>query len=177
MDGLPTKEEIERLIKDGVIKPQVSNQEVICDKEVCCGSTDCSCKSKTINPESKIIEEPENDEDNEFDDKESEDEFDDKESEDIGFDEADELEEFGPDPNDVANIKNGVITKHCTGCSKIKDDLCTVYANPEVMMRWVEGKSINGCGFNRINLVKQDDKKSKEKVRIGQQKQKSKSKK
>jgi len=159
MDGLPTKEEIERLIKDGVIKPQVPNQEVICDKEVCCGSVECSCKSNIINSDTEIIEE-------------SEDEFDDEESE----DESNNEESKDDEPIIDDKVKNGIITEHCIGCSKIKDDICTVYANPEVMMRWVEGKSINGCGFNRINLVKQDDKKSKEKVRIGQQKQKSKKK-
>uniref|UniRef100_A0A7C4RUJ3 Uncharacterized protein n=1 Tax=Desulfatirhabdium butyrativorans TaxID=340467 RepID=A0A7C4RUJ3_9BACT len=70
----------------------------------------------------------------------------------------------------------GNITPHCQGCSKIdENENCTVYSNPAYMMRWVDNRSIKvGCSFNAskyVQVVVQ-----KEKVRVGQQKQKQKKK-
>jgi len=67
----------------------------------------------------------------------------------------------------------GNITEDCKGCSKIdSNENCRVYPNPTSQMRWVEGESKIGCAFNRSSYV--DSKGPKQKVRVGQQKQKRK---
>ncbi len=67
----------------------------------------------------------------------------------------------------------GNITESCKGCSKIdSNENCMVYPNPTSQMRWVDGGSKIGCAFNRSSHV--DDKEPKQKVRVGQQKQKKK---
>lgn len=65
------------------------------------------------------------------------------------------------------------ITSHCQGCAKINaNNDCMVYPNPSVMMRWVDDKKIkSGCSFNASKF---SETASKEKVRVGQQKQKKK---
>ena len=65
------------------------------------------------------------------------------------------------------------ITPHCEGCSKINaDNNCMVYPNPAFMMRWVDDRKIKvGCSFNSAKFA---DAAAKEKVRVGQQKQKKK---
>ena len=68
---------------------------------------------------------------------------------------------------------NAMVVEACTGCKKILDGIsCSVYANPFVVMRWVDGKSLAGCGFNYRNIVKPAV--SKARTRVGQQKQKRK---
>jgi len=67
----------------------------------------------------------------------------------------------------------GNITENCKGCNKIDaNENCQVYPNPMIQMRWVEGKSNIGCAFNSSNLIA--IKEPKQKVRVGQQKQKRK---
>jgi hypothetical protein len=65
------------------------------------------------------------------------------------------------------------ITPHCAGCSKINaDNDCSVYPNPAFMMRWVDDRKIKvGCSFN---ATKFSEVSAKDKVRVGQQKQKKK---
>ncbi len=65
------------------------------------------------------------------------------------------------------------ITPHCEGCTKINaNNDCTVYPNPALMMRWVDDKKIKfGCAFNATRYTETT---TKEKVRVGQQKQKKK---
>jgi hypothetical protein len=65
------------------------------------------------------------------------------------------------------------ITIHCEGCSKINaNNDCSVYPNPAFMMRWVDDRKIKvGCSFN---AAKFSEASTKEKVRVGQQKQKKK---
>jgi hypothetical protein len=67
----------------------------------------------------------------------------------------------------------GNITPHCEGCVKINDNNnCSVYPNPAFMMRWVDDKKIKvGCAFN---AAKFSETATKDKVRVGQQKQKKK---
>ncbi len=65
----------------------------------------------------------------------------------------------------------GNIVENCKGCNKIDgNEDCTVYPDPKVQMRWVDGKSKLGCAFNRNSHV--EDKGPQTKVRVGQQKQK-----
>jgi len=67
----------------------------------------------------------------------------------------------------------GNITENCKGCAKIDgNENCTVYPNPTIQMRWVEGKSSIGCAFNSSNHIAVNE--PKQKVRVGQQKQKKK---
>ena len=81
----------------------------------------------------------------------------------------------------------GRITEYCKKCHKINDDgCCIVYENPEIQMRWaamiaefptdpeVKRRALimPGCNFNIHNIIEDDTK--KQKVRIGQQKQKKK---
>ncbi|MFH0994373.1 MAG: hypothetical protein V1844_02625 [Pseudomonadota bacterium] len=65
------------------------------------------------------------------------------------------------------------ITPHCEGCVKINANSdCSVYPNPAFMMRWVDDKKIKvGCAFH---AAKFSETATKEKVRVGQQKQKKK---
>jgi len=67
----------------------------------------------------------------------------------------------------------GNIVPHCEGCAKIDTNSdCTVYPNPARMMRWVDDRSIKvGCSFNAAKFTEAE---AKEKVRVGQQKQKKK---
>ena len=58
------------------------------------------------------------------------------------------------------------IVEACNGCSKIVDENCSVYPNPQAVMKQ-KGKI--GCSFN----IKTEEK-AKGKVRVGQQKQKKK---
>ena len=67
----------------------------------------------------------------------------------------------------------GNISEKCEGCSKIDNNgNCMVYADPVSQMRWVDGESKLGCGFNAKKYT--TDKTPKQKVRVGQQKQKKK---
>lgn len=68
----------------------------------------------------------------------------------------------------------GNITTHCEGCLKIDpNNDCSVYPNPAQVMRWVDDRSIKiGCSFNAAKFTETES--SKEKVRVGQQKQKKK---
>jgi len=59
------------------------------------------------------------------------------------------------------------LVEACNGCVKIVDGKCTVYPNPEAVMRWSKDKSKVGCSFN-LKI----EEKAKGKVRVGQQKQK-----
>lgn len=65
-----------------------------------------------------------------------------------------------------------MLPEACNGCIKVENDKCIAYADPEVMMRWVEGKSLIGCGLNYDNIV--ETTKDLQKKRIGQQKHKKK---
>jgi len=60
----------------------------------------------------------------------------------------------------------GNIVEACEGCSKIVDDNCSVYPNPQAVMK---RNSKIGCSFNF-----KTEEKAKSKVRVGQQKQKKK---
>ncbi|MCP4681550.1 MAG: hypothetical protein GY864_04390 [Desulfobacterales bacterium] len=65
----------------------------------------------------------------------------------------------------------GNITEKCNGCDKIdKDKNCKVYPNPSAQMRWVDGDSGVGCGFNSKAHI--NEKSVQVKQRVGQQKQK-----
>jgi hypothetical protein len=67
----------------------------------------------------------------------------------------------------------GNVTETCKGCSKIdSNENCLVYPNPTSQMRWVKGESKIGCAFNSSSYV--ENKEPKQKVRVGQQKQKKK---
>lgn len=69
------------------------------------------------------------------------------------------------------DLKMGNIVENCKGCNKIdSNENCLVYPNPTSQMRWVEGKSNIGCAFHRSKHVNHN--KPKQKIRVGQQKQK-----
>jgi hypothetical protein len=82
----------------------------------------------------------------------------------------------------VEEIENapeiGNLTKHCKGCPKLvvhgNPVDCPIYPNPTVSMRWVETPNLKvGCFFNKKN-IRPEEKKKKQKTRVGQQKQKKK---
>jgi len=83
---------------------------------------------------------------------------------------TDRIERIMNDP------KVGNLTKYCKDCPKLithdnpKD--CPIYPNPTISMRWVDTPNLKvGCFFNKKN-IRPDDKKKKQKTRVGQQKQK-----
>ena len=65
-----------------------------------------------------------------------------------------------------------MLPEACNGCIKIKNNQCVAYADPEIMMRWVDGKALIGCGINYDNII--EPLKEAQKKRVGQQKQKKK---